>query len=206
MQNYEDRKAMTIKMSALIEKLKDEYDRENYLNDLYEITKIRKRQTLREQKTEYNGKVTNANVYVDGLTKAEYTILSQIAMSYKALDTYQRQLGFLLDEDHQKLAMLIIDDYRKNSKCSLARIYDETEEDRIRNLIADLSVPETLPNEYDEESLNGAIARVKNEVKQKRIADLKEKISKTAAVDPEKADEYLKEYEKLIKELGGDNG
>ena len=79
-------------------------------------------------------------------------------------------------------------------------------EDRIRNLIADLSVPETLPNEYDEESLNGAIARVKNEVKQKRIADLKEKISKTAAVDPEKADEYLKEYEKLIKELGGDNG
>ena len=206
MQNYEDRKAMTIKMSALIEKLKDEYDRENYLNDLYEITKIRKRQTLREQKTEYNGKVANANVYVDGLTKAEYTILSQIAMSYKALDIYQRQLGFLLDEDHQKLAMLIIDDYRKNSKCSLARIYDETEEDRIRNLIADLSVPETLPNEYDEESLNGAIARVKNEVKQKRIADLKEKISKTAAVDPEKADEYLKEYEKLIKELGGDNG
>ncbi|MBR4461094.1 MAG: DNA primase [Erysipelotrichaceae bacterium] len=206
MQNYEDRKAMTITMSALIEKLKDEYDRENYLNDLYEITKIRKRQTIREQKTEYNGKVANAAVYLDGLTKAEYTILSQIAMSYKALDSYQRQLGFLLDEDHQKLAMLIIDDYRKNNKCSLARIYDETDDDRIKNLITDLSVPETLPGEYDEESLNGAIARVKNEVKQKRVADLKEKISKTVTVDPEKADEYLREYEKLIKELGGDNG
>ncbi|MBQ6559930.1 MAG: DNA primase [Erysipelotrichaceae bacterium] len=206
MQNYEDRKAMTIAMSALIEKLKDEYDRENYLNDLYEITKIRKRQTVREQKTEYNGKVAIASVYLDGLTKAEYTILSQIAMSYKALDTYQRQLGFLLDEDHQKLAMLIIDDYRKNSKCSLSRIYDETDDDRIKNLITDLSVPETLPSEYDEESLQGAIERVKNEVKQKRIADLKDKISKAMAVDPEKADEYLKEYEKLIKELGGDNG
>ena len=30
-------------MSALIEKLKDEYDRDNYANELYEITKIRKR-------------------------------------------------------------------------------------------------------------------------------------------------------------------
>ncbi len=206
MQNYEDRKAMTITMSALIEKLKDEYDRENYLNDLYEITRIRKRQTIREEKTEYNGKVTESGVFVDGLTKAEYTILSQIAMSYKALDLYQRQLGFLLDEDHQKLAMLIIDDYRKNGKCSLARIYDETEEERIRNLITDLSMPETLPSGYDEDSLNGAITRVKNEVKHKRIADLKDKISKTAAVDPEKTGEYLREYEKLIKELGGDNG
>ena len=206
LQNYEDRKAMTIAVSALIDKLKDEYDRENYSNDLYEITKIRKRQTDNGRKTEYNGKVADVSLYVDGLTKAEYTILGQIAMSYKALDIYQRQLGFLLDENHQKLAMLIIDDYRKHDKCSLARIYDETEDDSIRNLITDLTVLETLPDEYDEENLNGAIQRVKTEVKHKRIADLKEKISKTAAIDPENSEKYLREYEKLIKELGGDNG
>ena len=44
--NYDDRKKMTLKMSSLIEKIPDEYDRENYLNELFEITKIRKRNRL----------------------------------------------------------------------------------------------------------------------------------------------------------------
>jgi len=204
--NYEDRKNMTIQVSRLIEKIKDEYDRDNYTNELYELTKIRKRVYRDNSKVEYNSKVADVSYSIDGLTKAEYTILVQIAMSRKALDTYQRQLGCLLDENNQKLAMLIVDDYRKNEKCSLSRIYDESDDVAIQNLITNLALVESLPSEYDEESLIGAIDKVKLEIKRKKMEDLKEKIGSISTLQPEKAEEYLREYEKLIKELGGKNG
>ena len=204
--NYDDRKKMTIQVSNLIDKITDEYDRDNYYNELYELTKIRKRVSHENKKVEYNNKVANVSYSIDGLTKAEYTIIVEMAMSRMALDIYQRQLGCLLDENNQKLAMLIVDDYRRNEKCSLSRIYDESNDEGIRNLITNLALVENLPSEYDEDSLIGAIDKVKLEIKKKKMDDLKEKISKYSTVDPSKAEEYLREYEKLIKELGGKNG
>lgn len=204
--NYDDRKKMTIQVSNLIDKITDEYDRDNYYNELYELTKIRKRVSQENKKVEYNNKVANVSYSIDGLTKAEYTIIVEMAMSRMALDIYQRQLGCLLDENNQKLAMLIVDDYRRNEKCSLSRIYDESNDESIRNLITNLALVENLPSEYDEDSLIGAIDKVKLEIKKKKMDNLKEKISKYSTVDPSKAEEYLREYEKLIKELGGKNG
>ena len=204
--NYEDRKQMTLRMSALIEKLKDEYDRDNYANELYEITKIRKRVSQNKEEIRYNNKTSDISFSIDGLTKAEYLIISQIALSKKALDIYQRKLGCLLDDDDQRLAMLIIDDYRKNGSCSLARIYDEYEDDKIRELISNLALLETLPSEFDENNLEGAIDKVKLEIKRKKMLDLQEKISKVSDVDPAQTAQYLIEYEKLIRELGGNNG
>ncbi|MBR4610119.1 MAG: toprim domain-containing protein, partial [Erysipelotrichaceae bacterium] len=204
--NYEDRKQMTLRMSSLIEKLKDEYDRDNYANELYEITKIRKRVSQNKEEIRYNNKTSDISFSIDGLTKAEYLIISQIALSKKALDIYQRKLGCLLDDDDQRLAMLIIDDYRKNGSCSLARIYDEYEDDKIRELISNLALLETLPSEFDENSLEGAIDKVKLEIKRKKMLDLQEKISKVSDVDPAQTAQYLIEYEKLIRELGGNNG
>ena len=203
LENYEDRKQMTIRMSELIDKITDPYDRENYSNELYELTRIRKRDSQKTPEIGYNKKTANISYSIDGLTKAEYLIISQIAISKKALDIYQRQLGYLLDGNDQKLAMLIVDDYRKHDKCSLSRIYDESDDQQIKDLITSLALVETLPTEYDEKSLNGAIDKVKREIKYRKMDDLKDKISKISTVDPEKANEYLREYEKLIREIGG---
>ena len=38
------------------------------------------------------------------------------------------------------------------------------------------------------------------------MLDLQEKISKVSDVDPAQTAQYLIEYEKLIRELGGNNG
>lgn len=206
LENYEDRKQMTMKVSALIEHLPDAYDRDNYYSELYELTKIRKRTSQDEEKVGYNRKTADFTYSIDGLTKAEYTILVEMAMSAKALDVYQRQLGCLLDGNDQKLAMLIIDDYRRHGSCSLSRIYDETQDDAIRDLISGLALVENLPSGYDETSLMAAIEKVKLEIKKKKMDDLKQKIARYATVDPKQAEEYLHEYEKLIRELGGKNG
>ena len=97
-----------------------------------------------------------------------------------------------MDDDDQRLAMLIIDDYRKNGSCSLARIYDEYEDDKIRELISNLALLETLPSEFDENSLEGAIDKVKLEIKRKKMLDLQEKISKVSDVDPAQTAQVLK--------------
>ncbi|MDO5332346.1 MAG: hypothetical protein Q4E99_06660, partial [Bacillota bacterium] len=204
LENYNDRKAMTLAVSRLIDKLNDEYDRDNYENELFALTKIRKRESNVEAKKSYNNSAAKVNSFsIDGLTKAEYTILVSIAMSKKALDIYQRDLGFMLEKANQDLSMLIIDDYRKNGKCSLSKIYDETDDEDIKSTISNLALVEGLPEEFDEENLNNAISKVKLEMKRKKMEVLKEKISKNETVDPKLASEYLQEYMKLVKELGG---
>ena len=202
LENYNDRKQMNILVSKLIDKLKDEYDKENYYNELYELTKIHKRE-IDAPKKQYNNNAIAYSYSIDGLTKAEYTILVLMAMSKKALDYYQTNLGCLLDETNQNLAMMIIDDYRKNEKCSLSRIYDESSDESIKNLITSLALVEGLPSEFDQESLDGAIDKVKLEIKKRRLDFLKESASKNETVDPLQAQAYLKEYLELLKELGG---
>ena len=202
--NYNDRKSMTLAVSKLIDKLSDEYDRDNYENELFNLTKIRKRESNVETKKSYNNNAAKINSFsIDGLTKAEYSILVQIAMSKKAMDIYQRDLGFMLEKTNQDLCMLIIDDYRKNGKCSLSRIYDETSDDEIKSTISNLALVEGLPDQFDEDSLNNAISKVKLEMKRKKMEVLKDKISKNESVNPTLAQEYLQEYIKLVKELGG---
>jgi len=201
LENYEDRKKMTLLISKLIDLLPDEYDRDNYYNSLYELTKISKIQSTNINKKEYNKKDVVYNYSIDGLTKAEYTILVSIAMSKKALSIYQNDLGCLLDTNNQNLAMLIIDDYRKNDKCSLSRIYDTTDDQNIKNLIANMALVEGLPEEYDDTVLNGAIEKVKREIKTRKLEFLKQKVNDNSLADPDKANQYLAEYLKLVKEL-----
>ena len=203
--NYEDRKSMTIAISKYIEKLKDEYDRDNYENTLYEITKIRMRSTSNNKKVEYNNKVAELDYTIDGLTKAEYLILNQMAISRKALDIYRKDLGFMLGSDNQKLAMLIIDDYAQNGKCSLGRIFGTTDDENIKKLINNLSAIELGKEEFDQDNLLGAISRVKQEVTKKKLQDLKEKINQSSIVDQKTSQKYLEEYENIIKNLGGNN-
>jgi hypothetical protein len=63
-----------------------------------------------------------------------------------------------------------------------------------------------VPSEYDEDHLQGAIEKVKLEIRRRKLEDLKEKITEISTLDPAQANEYLREYEKLIKEFGGKNG
>ncbi len=152
LENYQDRKKMAMKLFSLIDLLKDDYDKDNYLNEVYELTKIRKRQS-EDRKKEYNNKVIFNNYTIDGLTRAEYIILSQISLSNKAKDLYQKELGCLLMESNQDLAMLIIDEYRRYGSCSLSRLFDEVENKNIKELIVSLSTIESLPSTYDEAQL-----------------------------------------------------
>lgn len=202
--NYNDRKKMTLTISSLIEKINDEFDRNNYYNELFEITKIKVSPNINIDKKEYNSREPNYRLSIDGLTKAEYTILTEMIMSKKALGIYQTNLGYLLDNTNQSLAMLINDEYLKHDKCDLSKLYDEVKDPAIQELITTLATLEFLPKEFNEDELNNSINKVKHEIKKRKLDDLKDKISKS--LGGAKMDEYLHEYEDLLRELGGYNG
>jgi len=202
--NYADRKEMTRKVSLLIDKLKDQYDKDNYENALFELTKIKIIQTSTNTTAYQDRKPTTTVQYsMDGLTKAEYSILLMISISKDALDRYQKELGYLIDSNNQKLAIIIIDEYRKKNECRLSKLLDEVDDEKIKQLIITLATNESLPQEYDIELFESAIEKVKREIKKQKLEDLKEKINKTSIVDPMKAYEYLNEYQNLLRELGG---
>lgn len=199
--NYSDRKKLHEKMLTLIGLLNDPDDIENYMNELTEITRIRKRVSINNKK-EYNYKVLPESSYdLDGLTNAEYIILSQMALDHKAVSIYQKNLGCLLDETNQQLALLIIDEYRKYSGCQLSKLYDEVNDPDIKDLIVNLSMIDILPESFNEDILMGAINREKLELKKLKIDDLKQKISRTQALSKEETEKYLEEYTALLKEL-----
>lgn len=201
--NYTDRKKMTIKLNEIIDLLPDEYDRINFERSVFELTKIQKVKTNDSKKCYNNQKVLSPSYSMDGLTKAEYTILSEMAISKRAVKIYQKDLGCMLSDSNEALAILIIESYRKYDNCNLSRIYDETDDEKIKDLIENLSTIDYLPSTYSEDILNGAILKVKQEIKLRKLAKLQEKMKEIDLVDSVKAQEYLTEYAKITKELGG---
>ena len=201
LENYSDRKEMTIRVGEIIDKLTDEYDRVNYSEELYRLTNIRKIDSV-QQKSEYNNKIVSKPVFsLDGLTKAEYTILQLTAKSKRGMEIYKQELGSLLNPVNQKLEILISEDMRRHDNVSFSRIYNVTDDPQIQNLIGDLSLMENLPEEYDEELLRGAIGKVKEEMNRRRMKQLKEKIAAVKDLDEKETNRLMREYEEIIKDL-----
>lgn len=205
LENYSDRKAVTIKVSKLIDHLNDPYDVENYSSELYNLTRIHR--IAGNGKTD-PGKNSNRTAVVntitlDGLTKAEYIILSQMTLNHQAIDMYLKDIGCLIDDDDQYLAMLIIDDERKHGQVSLSRLYDQTDNLGVKKLITDISTADFLTEEFNADLLKGAIERVNNEIRKEKLQDLKKRITRYEKIDPKQTEDLLKEYMEVLKELGG---
>ena len=206
--NYSNRKKMAIDISSLIDKLNDQYDRDNYRNELYEITKIRinANNSVKNDDIGYNVKGKSYNeLLLDGLSKAEYIILSQMAISKDAVLIFHKDLGYLLNETNSKLASIIQDEYRKKDRCDLSTLYNEVDDEDVKNLIVNLGTIENLPSVYDKDILLGSIKKVKEEIIKQRKDYLKKKIEKSLVIDDE-TKEYIKEYTDILRELGGKNG
>ena len=204
--NYNDRKEMTIRVGALIDLLRDDYDKTNYSEELYRITRLHKLQTATASHREpRDPRVPLPQFSLDGLTKAEYTILVSMAENRRGAELYKQELGTLLNENCARLAVMILEDYRRYGSCSFARLYDQCEDPVLKELITDLSGNPTLPQEYDEMILEGSLLKVREEMKRRKLAVLQEKLKKIEVLDPTEAERILKEYADISKEIGGSN-
>ena len=96
-------------------------------------------------------------------------------------------------------------EYRKKGECRLSKLLDEVEDNGIKDLITNIATLDNLPDKYDKSLFESYITKVKSEIKRQKLDDLKSKINGISDLDPNKTNEYLIEYQNLLRELGGRN-
>ena len=202
--NYANKKAYNMRLSEMIIKMADKYDRDNMFVALKDVTGLSRYAPKEEYKTiKKNKQIKETSLNLNGLEKAEYTILSQMLLSKQAADIYRHDIGCLLNPQNDLIASLILDDYRHYQSTSIARIIDNSDNEEIKKRLLDLSMYELLPDEYNIDILMGAIDKVKTEIKKARFEELSGLIKNNEYANKTKMTEYLQEYSRLAKELGG---
>ena len=124
----------------------------------------------------------------------QYKLLNVLNSSFKAVLADYNSSKNLSDVTEMQSLM-------SNYKLLIEQI--SANDEKIKDLIEDLSTIDYLPSTYSEDILNGAILKVKQEIKLRKLAKLQEKMKEIDLVDSVKAQEYLAEYAKITKELGG---
>ena len=73
----------------------------------------------------------------------------------------------------------------------------------ISDTLVKISMDKDIADEFDEEIFMGSIRKIKLEIKKSKLQDLKQKIAKKKYTSEEELEKYLKEYNDLLKEIGG---
>ena len=94
------------------------------------------------------------------ITIPELTILKQMLYSKEAAHRYRDQLGFLLDDRAQELALILLDAYRSGDRIEIADLLSMDLNDSMKDLIL-LIDGNSLPSTYDEHSFDEEIQQIK---------------------------------------------
>ncbi len=206
--NYSEKKEFAKQVIVEIEKLRDDFDRQNFTHRLTQMTGFNLSSLIvqeNQKKSVSNNsekKMPKAKIptIAEGRYQAEEIILGQMLLSIKAAEMFKAELGFMTDAENQNAAMLILEEYRKREELSIAGFIDSlVENKKIQGKIIRLSTTESLPKEYSESVLRGALKRVKKALLEDKVSDLKRQIK---IIGNEQSQEILlQEYNNNLIEL-----
>lgn len=182
--NYSQKKEYAMQMRDEIWKLTDSFDRDNFLHQLSletgfslaQLTKEEPVQAKNERKSAQRS-IKRLNVMVDGKTNAEHLLLSQMLKSYEAVQLFSKELGFLLGEENQKLAMIVIDYYRDHDQCEIADFLNFVGDPQLQKLVMNLDEWEIGLKEYNKQACLMAVRKIKSCMIEQQIEELKRKVN-----------------------------
>ncbi|MFI3284737.1 MAG: DNA primase, partial [Erysipelotrichaceae bacterium] len=174
--NYSDKKEFTQLMQAEISKLQDDFDRQNFAHKLTLLTGFKAQLASPIKQGNVRGQRQNFKKVV-GNDEAERLLLKLMLNHPIAIQRFKEEIGFLFDDVHQKLAMMIIDYYRKHQMIDSASLLDESQDDGIKQLLLDLSLDDVDQDEaFDEALFDGAKRKMNARMMSDKAQVLKEKI------------------------------
>lgn len=204
LENYSQKKEYAMELAEEIEALHDDFERQNYYIRLRELTGFdmqvnKASEPAKAQKETKNYQKRTFLTYPKtGTLAAEYVILSQMLHGLSASNAFRDELGFLKDEDSNKLAMYIIDYYRTHKTIHVADLLNVIKEERVQQLLLLISEWELAQEEVNMDVLGEAITKMKACLLDEKIAYLKEKAK--AISDPLQKAQIADERNKLIRE------
>lgn len=178
LENYSDKKMFTQRIQHEIQQLDDDYDRQNFAQQLYVLTGYQANSyPLTKKSTKIKRMIEDESNIDNGIILAEYEIINQLLISKKASLIFKEQLGFLVNQEANLIAMLILDYYRTHDEIQLNEFIDVMVEDSLRNLVLKISMLDFLPQVFNEIKLLGSIKRIKIELLKEKERKIKEQIA-----------------------------
>lgn len=207
LESYIDKKEYNQNIGELIDLINNPEDKINFSLILKEKTNIvRKEKNIKNSLEIGYNKKNYSETDVIGALKAEYTILSQIMYSPKALEDYKSKLGYLNDKNHNKIVNEIIEQYRKYGNFSYSRFCDEVQNQELIDIVLNIGNQSTLKQEYQSKILDDCIAVVKKETARVHKEEILKQLEINKHLDNDKIKKLLNELSKINRKLGGKNG
>ena len=208
LENYSEKKQFALRMKEEIEACQDDFDRQNFTHQLSLLTgfslsqlEVNITRPQKQESVKINRLQKRLSMPMDGKTKAERQILSQMLTSRQACEIFKSRLGFLINDVSQKCAMIIIDAYRRSDVCDVAALLDSAKENEVKQLLLDISSDATLMNSFDEEVLTGSIRRLKRAMQEEKLQQINAQLRQIK--NPESIQALLDQRNQLQIELRG---
>ena len=184
--NYSDKKQFILELQEEVNKLNDDFDKQNYRHQISLLTGINI-ELFNQNNNYYNQDevrfVDNKSIIYDGLSQAEYTIISQMLYSYQACEIYKEKLGFLINQNSNRLALIIIDEYRKTKKIDISKLIDDVKDQNQKRILITISLSEIFKSEYDQEVLEGAIESINIKLLEQKANLVRSKLKEISNYD-----------------------
>lgn len=197
MESYEDKKEMVRKVKDEINRLDDEMDRQYFTNELSKITGLNIQYEKKVIQPDYN-RTTRKLVVPDGTKKAEEMILSMMFTSLKASEKFEEELGYLITDEYNTLALMILDDIHSEGKANPEVLIDKTEDQKIKDLITKIISDDSYNQPYEEVKMDGAVRKIKLEVLNDEAQSYKEQL--TSALTGSALELLMKRYNECLIE------
>lgn len=156
---YDEKKVFIQSIIEEAQLLKDDYDKQMLLEQLFKLTGYRYKQRPKEQPKKilktHNKSALNGNIV------AEYYVVAYMLDSPRAVSIYLSELGFLVDKACYKLANLIVTETGKNNPINIASLMNATEDEAVHRLLTELVSNSLYCVEFDEEKFYGYINKIK---------------------------------------------
>lgn len=201
--NYSQKKEFAQEIALEIQALQDDFEKQSYFIRLRELTEfdMQVEQPKEERRAIHQPQPPRQSFLTfpkSGRSHAEHEILSQMLNGIAASNLFKEELGFLKDDNGNKLAMYIIDYYRTHTTLAVAELLDVIREEDVKALLLEIANWELAREDVDMAVLQEAIAKEKSCFLDDKIQLLNKKIR--SVNDPMEKAKLAVEKNQLIKE------
>ncbi len=176
--NFEERKSFTTTLSKFAEKIVDDFDKEYFLTKIEKITNFSQAQISQlipkafETREKPKPIVRRNKIRKN---RVEYNIIGQMLSGKQAALYIRDNLGFLTDEELNRLYLIIVDYYYHNDEVVIADVISKVNHDdpEISDLFLEIISNDTVIKEYDKKIIDENIGLVEVRLIESNIRELR---------------------------------
>lgn len=177
--NFEERKEFTVVLSKYSSKIFDKFDKEYFLNQIQKITNFSQNQIsqlLPKNQDQKSPKRPRLNKRAAKRDLLEYNIIGQMLSGKEAALYIRDNLGFLVDEELNRLYLIILDYYLTYDKIVEADVVSKInqEDKELAELFLDIVSNDNVIKEYNKDIIDQNIGLIEVRLIERNIRELRQ--------------------------------